>query len=125
MMGLTGCHLTVYTESLLGVELQRRVEPHHGVSLTTCLCFRNSLCSSLLSLYFLPPRDHQELNGHKNEATFLLCIMMFTRNRGRRNAWMKLITLASSLPFLTSLYPPSSLELLQTFYLVMFNYRQH
>lgn len=55
VMVLMGCQSTVYMEFLLGVELPRHVERHPSVSLSACLCFRNSLCSSLESLYFLSP----------------------------------------------------------------------
>lgn len=101
-----GCQLSVHVDFLLGAELPRLAERPPSVSLSAGLCFRNSLCSSLESLYFLPPGEHQASNGHTNEATFLLCVMVLTRIRGRRKTKMKLITLASSLPPLSSLFPP-------------------
>ena len=69
-------------------------------------CFRK-LSPWLIRIFyaFLPPGEHRALNGHANEATFfLLCIMVFTRNCGRRKTKMKLITSALSLPLL--LIPP-------------------
>lgn len=123
-----GCQLMVHTEFLLRAELPRLAEHRPSVSLSARLCFRNSLCSSLESLYFLPPREHQALNGHTNEATFLLCIMVFTRNCGRRKTKMKLITLASSLPLLSSLFPlqvQSSCRLFNQFYLITGSIRVH
>lgn len=115
MWWLMGCQLMVHMELFLRAELPRLAEHRPSVSLSARLCFRNSLCSSLESLYFLPPGERQALNGHTNEATFLLCIMVFPRNCGRRKTKMKLITAASSLPLLSSLFHPSSSQLLQTF----------
>lgn len=55
--GLMGCQLMVHMEFLLllRVELPRLAEHRPSASLSARLCFRNSLCSSLESLYFLPP----------------------------------------------------------------------
>lgn len=84
------------TENVMADGLSMLAEHHPSVSLSACLVFRLSLCSSLE--YVLPPRECQALNRHTNEATFLLCITVFTRNCGRRKTKMKLITLALSLP---------------------------
>ena len=56
MWWLMGCQLTVHMELFLRAELPRLAEHRPSVSLSARSCFRNSLCSSLESLYLLPPR---------------------------------------------------------------------
>lgn len=51
-----GLSIAVHMEFLLRAELPRLAEHRPTVSVSARLCFRNSLCSSLESLYLLPPQ---------------------------------------------------------------------